>query len=183
MYHHKFAIHGDSSGYPELANPDVTHRCPHEGCDYSHKLRHNVVTHFTHRHGELKHICDQCGKKFRTPYTLKSHYWRNHGTDQLACEVCSKVFTNPESLRKHKEAHGEPKHVCSECGKSYIRSSGLRAHVLFAHSDVRRFVCDCGKAFKLFSHLIRHGKEKGHHEGRRYDHKMENCESVVFAVD
>ena len=160
VYHHKSVFHG---GPIELLH------CPYEGCTYTGKLRANLNNHYSRAHGSKKHICDQCGKDFFSPKDLKIHYMKHHKAGEHKCDECGKVYSNPVTLYNHKKGHGEPNHICSKCGKAFIRYGSLKMHMNFVHTDIKRFICLCGKAFKTKPHLHRHWKEKGHDEGKKLE--------------
>lgn len=72
------------------------------------------------------------------------------------CSVCSKVFSNNKKFMDHKRIHGNRKHVCEICGKSFRAKSYLLVHVS-VHSEMRPHVCkDCNKGFKSLPALKKH---------------------------
>lgn len=42
-------------------------------CDYAGRSRSNLKTHMNRHNTERCHLCDLCGKKFKSKVTLKSH--------------------------------------------------------------------------------------------------------------
>merc|ERR1712158_211809 len=94
----------------------------------------------------------------------------------IACphKGCTKMFRDNSAMRKHLHTHGPRVHVCAECGKAFVESSGkrfsldfnLRTHVRI-HTGDRPYVCPfegCNKKFaqstNLKSHILTHAKQK-----------------------
>lgn len=60
-------------------------------CDYAGCSRNNLKTHMNRHNTERRHLCDLCGKKFKSKVTLKSHRLSHtdEGTSALSLMVSS----------------------------------------------------------------------------------------------
>ncbi|XP_011302457.1 PR domain zinc finger protein 16-like isoform X2 [Fopius arisanus] len=138
-------------------------RCP--GCNKPFQeidvLDSHLVT--CHRYPSDQHRCDSCSRGFAWRPLLVRHRAVIHGNlRKYPCENCPKtppqVFTDASNLQRHIRTNhvGARSHACTECGKTFATSSGLKQHT-HIHSTFKPFRCEvCFKAYTQFSNLCRH---------------------------
>ncbi|XP_029044076.2 transcription factor hamlet-like isoform X2 [Osmia bicornis bicornis] len=133
-----------------------------------------------HRYPAEQHRCDTCPRAYAWRPLLVRHRAIVHGDlRNYPCENCPKsdkpqVFTDPSNLQRHIRTHhvGARSHACTECGKTFATSSGLKQHT-HIHSSVKPFQCEvCLKAYTQFSNLCRH---KRMHADCRMQIKCAKC--------
>jgi len=137
------------------------------------------------------HMCEQCGKEFKTAWTLKEHVTSHHEKKKLyKCNKCGDSYRSRSGLLFHKKREGrcpgaprnsrkliffgastgaDPKCLHPDCvDKNLPRFTyaGIMKHVLELHSpdpdDSKNLQCpDCPKRFPMLSVLKFH-QEKEH---------------------
>ena len=137
-------------------------------CEKTFALENNLTDHMRY-HSGLTYNCAYCGRKFGSKSTWRRHEARHKGVQQHLCDVCGKGFRSREGLAYHVVEHNEPgtspQFQCDECPKTFTRAILLRAHKK-RHTDAQPYFCDvCGKSFKLKYSFIYHVRK---HEGHKY---------------
>ncbi|XP_007573651.1 MDS1 and EVI1 complex locus protein EVI1 isoform X2 [Poecilia formosa] len=157
------------------------HEC--KECDQVFPDVQSLENHSQSHSEEREYKCDQCPKAFNWKSNLIRHQMSHDSGKHYECENCSKqVFTDPSNLQRHiRSQHvGARAHACSDCGKTFATSSGLKQHK-HIHSSVKPFMCKslrpylcevCHKSYTQFSNLCRH---KRMHADCRTQIKCKDC--------
>jgi len=79
--------------------------------------------------GEMKHVCQECGKGFSTKQNLAVHAVV-HSEKKIQCDKCDKCYSNSGGLYIHKKkVHEGIKYDCQECGKQFTEKGHRTKHV------------------------------------------------------
>ena len=121
--------------------------------------------------GEMKYVCEMCGRAFGTVAQVCSHRAQCLGKGKIkrkkcphdGCEYITRTRTELENhIRQyHLNLPIEKNHICNHCGKAYNLLHQLKMHIKAVHLEIKPFVCpECGKAFarkdKLQDHIDLH---------------------------
>uniref|UniRef100_A0A3B4U5C2 Zinc finger protein 628 n=1 Tax=Seriola dumerili TaxID=41447 RepID=A0A3B4U5C2_SERDU len=140
-------------------------------CDRSFPLLSSLLTH-QHSHTPEQRLLAEAEAEIVCPPSLSLSLPLPSSPSQPArallpyrCSECGKAFKGSSGLKYHMRDHtGERPYRCTECGKSFKRSSLLSIHQR-VHTGVRAFQCPhCPLTFKWSSHYQYHLRQ---HTGER----------------
>ncbi|XP_076000119.1 uncharacterized protein LOC142993358 [Genypterus blacodes] len=81
--------------------------------------------------GASAHVCDVCGKNYRTLSGLKMHKMIHTGERPYECTECKKTFAQKGNLKSHMHRHhGDKTFGCPLCNESFPKNSKLKKHLL-----------------------------------------------------
>lgn len=134
---------------------------------------------------ELKIQCEHpgCDKKFFNNFEMRAHVANSHSKERnFVCEVCAASYGTMTKLKTHLKNHGELKHACTQCDKTFPTSAKLDEHVKRVHENVRNFSCEhCGKAYFKKKELDIHKMAK--HTSIKIRCGVEGCSSEFTRRD
>lgn len=107
-------------------------------CDYAGCRKSNLKLHMNRHKTEKIHLCELCGKKFKSEVSLKSHTLghTNEGK-RFKCSECDFASALKPSLTRHMEQHarGTQDFQCSHCFYSCNKVGPLKRHYKKKHPD------------------------------------------------
>lgn len=150
----KFIDKGDDRGiYSFLFGSGNNQTWPCQLCDEIIKgTMKQVAKHYAQEHQASPLFpCQLCGKVIKSSHTYKRH--RTAHLSEYKCPSCDKVFQDRSKLLAHKVAHSDSRpHVCTECGKQYKLASHLKSHMSRSHlPESDRLAFTCEICGKRFS--------------------------------
>ncbi|XP_026567554.1 zinc finger and SCAN domain-containing protein 31-like isoform X1 [Pseudonaja textilis] len=75
-----------------------------------------------------RHLCKECGKRFRKKWDLIRHERIHTGEKPYQCPECGNSFNRNTTLTKHLIHSGEKPHQCTYCGRRFTRRSHVVNH-------------------------------------------------------
>lgn len=150
----KFIDKGDDRGiYSFLFGSGNNQTWPCQLCHVVIKgTMKQVAKHYAHEHQASPLFpCQLCGKVIKSSHTYKRH--RTAHLSEYKCPSCDKVFQDRSKLLAHRVAHSDNRpHACSECGKQYKLASHLKSHMARSHlPESDRLAFTCEICGKRFS--------------------------------
>jgi len=121
--------------------------------------------------GELKYVCEMCGRAFGTVHQQCSHRSQCSGKGKVKNKKCphencdyitrTRIELDNHVRQYHLNLPMIKDHICNHCGKAYNLLYQLKKHIKSVHLEIKPFICpECGKAFarkdKLQDHIDLH---------------------------
>lgn len=124
-------------------------------CDKVLAGKGSLSAHMVNMHSdEGKHICDTCGREFKTKQCFDNHVRKHMGLAEdtsIACEICHVVLHNKITLKKHiiaKHTQTDEIFICNICNKQAPNKFALESHKRKVHCE-EKYQCEfCEKRFK-----------------------------------
>jgi KRAB domain-containing zinc finger protein len=106
------------------------------------------------------HVCEKCGKAFKSRKNLTSHTVSTHTIDKKKCDFCFNILKNAIYLQQHlSRVHGPIKTVpCEICLEPFKNKARLRNHHIHKHIIVDSHCEHRGKTYKNKSLLKKHAR-------------------------
>ncbi|KPJ01318.1 Zinc finger protein Xfin [Papilio xuthus] len=100
--------------------------------------------------------CAICSAEFFTFKILQTHM--NKHFCNYSCEICSEGFVSKHLLHGHVKRHGDGKHKCTQCEKTFTTINKRKEHVQRVHLGLnKRNKCNhCDERFGSFSLKTKH---------------------------
>ena len=138
--------------------------------------------------------CSVCGKIMYSVWEWNIHHRKKHSKIVFSCEDCGKGFQVPSSLRDHRYLHRGQPFIYNTCQAKFTFYSGLQLHRNL-HSSTQMHICFSGGCDKkycwpqdLLRHLNKHHKHffdcelcayKTHQKRLLHQHKPLHCTKLI----
>ena len=163
-------IHKDNTTVIALKKPG---KCSFKSylCQKSFPTTKTLNKHFKVEHGGLE--CDDCGKEFTSPLSLKKHSYVHKLCPHHCCH-CDKVFPFKSQRDFHENVHATLQYSCTQpgCKSSFTRESDLKLH-LHIHDTEPLKCLDCEYSNPDIRNLRQHQRS---HSGEK-PYKCNTCEA------
>uniref|UniRef100_A0A182P9J3 Uncharacterized protein n=1 Tax=Anopheles epiroticus TaxID=199890 RepID=A0A182P9J3_9DIPT len=163
------------------------------------KAKSNDTTSTVSVSGKVDYLCccfTRCKEEYASEQELLDHARTVHGgrrnenesklkdngsplQEQLCCPICRRLFVSEEKVKKHRSYKlNLSKQTCRQCGRIFMKASGLREHQLRKHLNLKLdFACEqCGKQFVSRCSLNKH--RRVHEPSSNYPCSFVGCKAM-----
>ena len=103
-----------------------------EICNTHYTTKRSYRRHYMSAHELIHHSCDECGKTYTQPDSLRLHKNRDHGHGvDIPCTKCDRVFKHESLLRKHFVDKHSIK--CDFHNQKFLTNEEMRKHIQEEH--------------------------------------------------
>ena len=147
--------------YYHFAYHDSCRFCKPSWYKYKAKTANELKSLEKKEDGYFKTVCPHCDKQFMGINEVRRHIKHTHdGHHPFKCGQCDKVFNSAGGKEYHEQfKHSSPVQPvnCDSCKKSFKSDVALKAHLKYAHSEVKSESCiHCEAKFKQKKNLRAH---------------------------
>ncbi|VEN45852.1 unnamed protein product [Callosobruchus maculatus] len=129
-------------------------------CGKTFKTHSELTQHIKSKCGtERRFICKECGQSLMSAGSLYNHVKRHQKTHSYMCRFCAKMFVTGGQLKVHEKVHTQQKDfVCEICNKGFCHRQSLITHITI-HTGIKPYQCEgCSKSFSCVGNLLKHRK-------------------------
>jgi len=142
----------------------IPNREPDLFCEHCDMIFNNrsALNYHMQKHVKPKYQCTKCPKSFQSEFGLKYHLKIHNNEAHYLCDDCGKKFISPYKLVQHRRAKHtlERPYICEECGEGFVRNDKLTVHRRRAHTGERPYPCDLCEWRGVDSSSLIHHKKK-----------------------
>ncbi|CAD0193954.1 unnamed protein product [Chrysodeixis includens] len=132
------------------------HMCQHCGKIYKTATTLNSHHLLMHPENETEGQCVSCDKKYPSLLSLQKHMRYMHRYNHR-CIACYRTFPTPELLFSHAEGCSKTETPCLQCNKVFDSQLALRNHIKYKHPERRNHWCElCRRTFTTNRRLMNH---------------------------
>nr|CAI5842372.1 unnamed protein product [Callosobruchus analis] len=131
-------------------------------CGKTFKTHSALTQHIKSKCGtERSFICKECGQSLMSGGSLHNHLKRHQKTCSYMCRFCAKMFVTGGQLKVHEKIHTQQKDfVCEICNKAFCHRQSLITHITI-HTGIKPYQCEgCSKSFSCVGNLLKHRKTR-----------------------
>lgn len=130
-------------------------------CNKTFRSKFAFKHHYEAVHGESKHECGDCGRRFKLKSGLKTHLL-SHAPLEM-CKICGKKLS-PRYMSHHLKLHSDKRqnHACASCGIAFQTQEQLLTHHNQSHGTEILYNCQMCDARYITTDLLQHHYQQIH---------------------